>query len=101
MASEDFVGRRVVVTGAAAGIGHAIARRFSQAGADVLLVDIAADGLDRAESAMEGRAASIAIDLADPAAPAQVIASCEEQLGPVDVLVNNAGIYPFAMVPDL
>jgi 3-oxoacyl-[acyl-carrier protein] reductase len=40
MASGDLAGRRVIVTGAAAGIGHAIARRFSQAGAEVLLAGV-------------------------------------------------------------
>jgi NAD(P)-dependent dehydrogenase (short-subunit alcohol dehydrogenase family) len=89
------------VTGAAAGIGHAIARRFAKAGADVLLVDIDAEALDQAAGALDARAASFVADLSDPAAPARVLASCEEQLGPVDVLVNNAGIYPFAMVADL
>ncbi len=82
-----------VVTGAASGIGRAIAARLASAGAQVLIADL--DGA-RAEQAAEtlrqsgGRAAAIATDVSDPAAVEAMFAMAE-QSGPVTLLVNNAG----------
>ncbi|MBZ9935900.1 3-ketoacyl-ACP reductase [Mesorhizobium sp. BR1-1-16] len=85
-----------LVTGARRGIGLAIAAAFARAGHDVALTDIVRD--DQAEAALAhtealgARAHFAAFDLADLAAHAPALAQIEEALGPVDVLVNNAGI---------
>ncbi len=88
--------RRVaVVTGAARGIGAAIARRLARHGTAVAAVDLNTDGIARtANSILEegGRAIAIGADVADEAAAARAVERAAAELGPVTVLVNNAGI---------
>jgi 2-hydroxycyclohexanecarboxyl-CoA dehydrogenase len=89
-------GRRVaIVTGAARGIGHAIAARLARAGMDVALCDIDAAAAKRAAEPLAGggtRALGVALDVSDGAAVRDAFARVAAELGPVDVLVNNAGI---------
>jgi NAD(P)-dependent dehydrogenase (short-subunit alcohol dehydrogenase family) len=86
-------GRIAIVTGAANGIGLAIARRFAEEGAKLLLVDRAADRLGEVERELRGReAAALPLDLAEKDAPARVVGACLERFGRLDILVNNAGI---------
>jgi NAD(P)-dependent dehydrogenase (short-subunit alcohol dehydrogenase family) len=89
-----FDGRNVLVTGGASGIGLAIADAFLTEGARVLVADRDRDGLDRLPErlAEPGRLETIAIDIAEPGAPAILAERAEEILGGVDVLVNNAGL---------
>ena len=87
---------RVLITGAASGLGWALAQRFFAAGAHVVLVDIDAERLARraehlAKSAPE-RVSHHALDLTDGNAVAQLVATIETDTGGLDVLVNNAGI---------
>jgi NAD(P)-dependent dehydrogenase (short-subunit alcohol dehydrogenase family) len=93
-------GKIVLVTGAQRGIGRAIAVRFAQAGADVALNyldDKAAAESAAAEIAALGRrATTLAADVANPAEARRLVAAAERELGPVDVLVNNAAIFPRA-----
>jgi len=87
--------RVAIVTGAARGIGAAIARRLATNGIAVAAVDLNTDGIARtANSIVEngGRAIAIAADVADEAASAQAVERTAAELGPVTVLVNNAGI---------
>jgi 2-hydroxycyclohexanecarboxyl-CoA dehydrogenase len=86
--------RIAVVTGAASGIGSAIAGRLAAAGAVVVVADVQVErGQARAaELAAQGlRAQFIAIDLTDPASITDCARTVQERLGAVDVLVNNAG----------
>ena len=98
-------GKIVLVTGAQRGIGRAIAVRFAEAGADValnFLDDHAAAASAAAEIAALGRrATTIAADIAKPAQARRLVADAERALGPIDVLVNNAGIFPRAPFLDL
>jgi 3-oxoacyl-[acyl-carrier protein] reductase len=98
-------GKIVLVTGAQRGIGRAIAVRFAAAGADValnFLDDHAAAASASAEIAALGRrATTIAADIAKPAQARRLVADAERALGPIDVLVNNAGIFPRAPFLDL
>jgi NAD(P)-dependent dehydrogenase (short-subunit alcohol dehydrogenase family) len=83
-----------VVTGAASGIGRAIALRLASDGADVAVLDIDGDGLSSlgAEISALGRASlPIETDMLDRAAISRAFAAVTDRLGPVDVLVNNVG----------
>jgi NAD(P)-dependent dehydrogenase (short-subunit alcohol dehydrogenase family) len=83
----------VVVTGAAAGIGRAIARRFGEDGAKVALVSRNRAGLEGAARDVEqagGQALVLTADVADHEAVDNAAAQAEEQLGPIDIWVNNA-----------
>jgi NAD(P)-dependent dehydrogenase (short-subunit alcohol dehydrogenase family) len=93
-------GKVVLVTGAQRGIGRAIALRFAEAGADVALNYL--DDKAAAESAaaqivaLGPRAVTIAADISKPAEARRLVADAERALGPIDVLVNNAAIFPRA-----
>jgi short-subunit dehydrogenase len=92
---SDYAGRTVLVTGGASGIGRLLALRFAAEGASVVLWDVNAHGLDavRAEiAAAGGTARAYACNLADRRAIAAVAAKTLAEAGPVDVLVNNAGV---------
>ncbi|WP_416899394.1 MAG: SDR family NAD(P)-dependent oxidoreductase [Minwuia sp.] len=86
----DLKGRRAIVTGAAQGIGRAIAERFIASGAKVAIWD---RDLDLARvTADEIGATAIQVDVTDPAAIDMALATTEAALGGVEILVNNAGI---------
>jgi short-subunit dehydrogenase len=82
----------VVVTGASSGIGEAIARRFAETGAELTLVARRRERLEKLASTLETRCHVVQCDLADCEQAADFLPAAEEALGPVDVLVNNAGV---------
>jgi 3-oxoacyl-[acyl-carrier protein] reductase len=82
-------GKVCVVTGASRGIGRATASRLCAEGARVLFVARGAEAVADQAAACGGE--WLAIDVTDPEAPERIIATCAEQMGGVDVLVNNAG----------
>lgn len=84
----------VIVTGGAGGIGSAICRRFAEEGAIVAVLDInlqAAQGLASQIEKNGGKANAFTVDLADQNSVNTAVAQVEQSLGPIDVLVNNAG----------
>lgn len=89
-----FSDKRVLITGAAAGIGLCTARAFADRGATLVLTDIDAEGLEAARAELEARGARVSVHVVDVANREQVFAMAEAVLadGPLDVLVNNAGI---------
>ena len=98
-------GKVVLVTGAQRGIGRAVALRFAQEGADVALNYLddkpAAESAAAEIGALGRRACPIAADLSKPEEARRLVADAERDLGPIDVLVNNAGIFPRAPFLDL
>lgn len=88
----DLTGRRVLISGAAGGIGRATARACAALGAELLLTDIAP--LDEAAAELRAEGASVAVWTADVAVRAEVEAMAEA-CGPVDAVVAGAGICPF------
>jgi 3-oxoacyl-[acyl-carrier protein] reductase len=98
-------GKIVLVTGAQRGIGRAVALHFAHEGADVAL-----NFLDDQPAAEAGAAEIVALgrrccviqgDISKPQEVRRLVATAERDLGPLDVLVNNAGIFPRAPFLDL
>lgn len=90
-----FENKVVVVTGAAGGIGTAIAQRFASEGARVVVTDMNAEGVEATAAAIRatgGRARGFAADISTPEGRKAVIADALAQEGRVDVLCSNAGI---------
>jgi NAD(P)-dependent dehydrogenase (short-subunit alcohol dehydrogenase family) len=91
-------GKVALVTGGSRGIGRGIARRFAEAGANVMLVSRKADDLAEAASSMaelDGDVAWRAANAGDPEAAEQTVAATVEHFGSVDILVNNAATNPY------
>ena len=95
---RELDGEVAVVTGAAQGIGSAIARRFAEASATVVLADIQ---LDKAEGVAErirtdgGKAHAMVVDIADPESVVALRKRVRETVGPASILVNDAALIPF------
>jgi len=81
-----------VVTGAATGIGEAIARRLSEAGAAVAVADIDEQGAAEVASSINALAFPLALDITDANSVRGAIGAIIERAGRLDILVNNAGI---------
>ena len=96
---REFEGRVALVTGSSRGIGRACAERLAAGGATVVLnYRSNKDAADATVSAIQesgGRAVAIAADVADETQVREMIEQIESEPGPVDLLVNNAGIFPF------
>lgn len=96
-------GHVAVVTGAASGIGAALASAFGAAGGRVVLADVEASALGRAEAALRGAGVetlAVATDVADPDAVARLARETIERFGRVDVVCNNAGVSTFNALAD-
>jgi NAD(P)-dependent dehydrogenase (short-subunit alcohol dehydrogenase family) len=87
----DFSGRVVLVTGAASGIGKAIAELFSERGAQLALID-KSPHIESVASALGSGARSWEADITDDAAVARTVGEIAATLGRIDVLINNAGV---------
>ncbi len=93
----------VVLTGGGGGIGGATCRRFAEAGARVAVFDIDAAAAERTAAAITdsgGTARAFICDITDYAAVEQAVAAAEATLGPVGILVNNAGWDVFRLFKD-
>ena len=85
-------GATTIVTGASRGIGRAVAEAAAARGARVGLIARSEDDLRAVVAGLDGTARYAVADVADPEGLAAAIADLEDQLGPPDVLVANAGI---------
>lgn len=97
-----FEGKVALVTGAGHGIGRATAQRFADEGAAVAVLDVV--GADEAVAALTAggaRAHASSADVRDPDAVAAAVREIESDLGPIDVLVNNAGYLRAASAVDV
>ena len=93
--TQRFTGKVVIVTGAASGIGRAIALRFGSEGAHVVVADVNAEGAESTAqtiAAQGGLALPAAVDVSDKGQVDRLFESVLGRFGTVDVLVNNAGL---------
>ena len=92
----DFKGKTALVTGAAAGIGRATAITLAEHGAQVVLVDMNAQNLERTKKETEAYGAetlTYTCDVSDAARVNEVVADAKDKLGKIDILINNAGVF--------
>lgn len=99
--SRKLYGKTALVTGAAQGIGKAIAKRLAADGATVVVSDINAEGASATAAAIGNGAFPITADISDPEAVAAMFATINGKTGGVDILVNNASIVPFVAWDDV
>src|SRR5262249_13961232 len=88
----DLTGQTAIVTGAATGIGEAIARRLSKAGAAVAVADLDLNGATQVVASIGGNAFPVCVDISRADSVAEAVAQVLERRSQIDVLVNNAGI---------
>lgn len=101
--SNPVVGSVVAVTGGARGIGEQIARRLADAGARVAVGDLDAEAARRTAEELGHGVVGLELDVTSTQSFSLFLTRVEEELGPLDVLVNNAGIMwvgPFEEEPD-
>ena len=96
-------GRRALITGSSMGIGYALAKGLSDAGAQVVLNARNADRLHAATEDLRAKGANVlalAFDVTDPVAAREAIDAFEAKEGAIDILVNNAGMQHRAPLED-
>jgi NADP-dependent 3-hydroxy acid dehydrogenase YdfG len=96
-------GRVALVIGAARGIGFGIASRFAEEGARVMIADRDAGAGTAAADRLGGSAVAqfVAIDIGQKDGAAQAVTETERLIGPLDILIQNAGIYPWTMIENI
>ena len=96
-------GRTALVTGSARGIGKAIAMRFAKEGADIVVVDLdlaAAEATAGEIAALGRKSMARKLDVTDLAAAEALAAEVQAELGPISILVNNAGVIFPSLIGD-
>ncbi|MDP9117034.1 MAG: SDR family oxidoreductase [Actinomycetota bacterium] len=97
---RSLTGKVVVITGGARGIGYATAAALIDAGARVAIGDLDEDLTTRAAKDLGGNTLGLRLDVTDHPGFAAILDEVERELGPIDVLVNNAGIMPLALLDE-
>ena len=104
MGRYEIEGKTVLITGAAKGIGRDTARRLAERGARVALIDLDAEGVERAAAELGGETEPFVADVADRDSIQAAIAAARKRFGGIDVAMANAGIsgtpQPSTLVPD-
>ena len=90
-----------VSTGAARGIGKAIAERYVKEGAKVAIADTNEQGADAVASTLGSNAIGIKLDVTDQASIDAMVAAMVSKFGGIDILVNNAGLFDLAPIMEI
>src|SRR4051812_30664934 len=88
-------GKVTIVTGAGRGMGASLAQGFAKVGARIVVADINGENAEQQAAALRdagNEAVGVQVDHTDPAAVDRMVQTAENELGPVDILINNAGI---------
>jgi galactitol 2-dehydrogenase len=101
MAEQRHAGKSVLITGAARGIGRAMAARFAEEGAWVALADIDLEGAKRAAGVIGENAIALQVDVRDQASIDAMVAAAVDAFGGLDVLVNNAALFDLAPIVEI
>jgi 3-oxoacyl-[acyl-carrier protein] reductase len=88
----DLKGQTAIVTGAATGIGEAIAKRLAEAGATVVVADLNKEGAEQVAASLPNNSFGLAVNVTDSASVNALVAEVISRTGRVHILVNNAGI---------
>jgi meso-butanediol dehydrogenase / (S,S)-butanediol dehydrogenase / diacetyl reductase len=96
-----FENKRAIVTGAASGIGRAVAERLAREGATVLLCDWNREGVAAAAAAIGGSSGSMTLDVSNAGDCDAAVAGAADRWGGLDILCNIAGVLDFAPFADL
>ncbi len=88
----DLTGQTAIVTGAATGIGEAIARRFAASGATVAVADLNLAGAEEVAKTLAHGSFGLQLDIASAESVNRAVADVLARTGRIDILVNNAGI---------
>ena len=94
--TSRMIGKVVAITGGGAGIGRTFARRFAAEGADVVIADLDPAAADKVVSELHadgGRAIPFTMDVTNPQQVTAMAAHAAQELGGIDVLINNAGVH--------
>jgi NAD(P)-dependent dehydrogenase (short-subunit alcohol dehydrogenase family) len=88
----SLAGRTAIITGAATGIGEAIATRLAEAGAAVAVIDLNLSGAEKVAATLPNGSFALEADVANAASVGRAVDQVIKQTGQIDILVNNAGI---------
>ena len=97
-------GRVALVTGSAQGLGNTIARGMLEAGARIVLSDVSAAALEKAQAAFREEGYDVpayVFDISNEPQVTEAVEAIEKEVGPIDILVNNAGIHKRNLLIDM
>lgn len=105
MAKPSFADSRILITGAASGIGKALAQSLGESGAELYLTDVAAEGLDAVAESIRASGGTVglarALDVADYEAVEAFAAECHAAAGNMDMVMNVAGVAIWGSIENL
>lgn len=91
----------VVITGAGSGLGASLARKYSQKGSHIVLLGRTKEKLEKVAAQLPNSCSTYTVDVSSKEQVTKVFATIQEEVGVVDLLINNAGVGSFALAEDI